>query len=285
MINSVLPLRTCSRSFKNARSYGKPCISLDLGTCLGPCAGQADRDGYFKVVHDVLDFLEGKDDALHKRLLAELEGAAERLDFEKASRLRKDLRSVTTIIEEQTRLRDAERLHNLLLVLPSADPACREVLIVFQGRRWAQLRATRVPAWEMAVNSDVDDDIVIASHPVGGDGEDALNDFSSRLERTLERSRTSERSELDHHAVDEANILNRWLFQHAGHPALISIPMTDDGVPDAHPAVLARQVLMLTDEALAELDMRRAAQQDEQADLVDASVAVGEKEGALIEVM
>jgi excinuclease UvrABC nuclease subunit len=285
VINSVLPLRTCTRSFKNARSYGKPCIALDLGTCLGPCTGQADRDAYHKIVHDVLAFLEGKDDALHNRLLGELEAAATRLDFEKAARLRKDLRSVMTIIDEQTRLRDAERLHNLLLVLPSADPECREVVVVLKGRRWAQLRATRVRDWESTVAAGSDDDNVIAYHPVGGVGEEALEDLAARLQRSLMRSRQGVPAELDHHAVDEANILNRWLFRHAGHPALIPIPMTDDGVPDANAAALARQVLMLTDETLAELDIRRAAVDDAGEGRQPVPDALLSQEGSLTEVL
>ena len=46
LINRIIPLRTCSRSFRDARSYGSPCLELDLGRCLGPCVGKADRDTY-----------------------------------------------------------------------------------------------------------------------------------------------------------------------------------------------------------------------------------------------
>ncbi|HET7093292.1 MAG TPA: exonuclease domain-containing protein, partial [Thermomicrobiales bacterium] len=46
LLNRIVPLRTCSRSFKNARSYGSPCLELDLGRCLGPCVGKADREIY-----------------------------------------------------------------------------------------------------------------------------------------------------------------------------------------------------------------------------------------------
>jgi len=260
VINSVLPLRTCTRTFKTPKSYGKPCIALDLGTCLGPCTGQASRDEYMRIVRDVLAFLEGRDDALHVRLLGELESAAERLDFEKAARLRRDLRSVTTIIDEQTRLREAERLHNLLLVLPSADPDCREVMVVVRGRRWAQVRTSRVPSWERETTPVSEGDRLMAIHPVGGEGDSVLRDLSARLERVLSRSKQAPPVELDHHAVDEASILNRWLFKHAGHPALIPMPMTDDGVTDGDPLVLARQVLTLTDRELAALDMRNPAQ-------------------------
>lgn len=262
VINSVLPLRTCTRTFKTPRSYGKPCIALDLGTCLGPCTGQADRDEYQRMVNDVLAFLEGKDDALHVRLLGELEKAATRLDFERAERLRKDIRSVTTIIDEQSRLHEAERLHNLLLVLPSADPDCREVMIVLKGRRWAQIRAKRVPAWERESVDIADGDVVIATTPARGEGENALHDLAARIEASLERAREAGDVELDHHGIDEVSILNRWLFKNAGHPAMIPFGMTDDGIPAGDPLLLARRALSLTDEVLATFDIRKAPSGD-----------------------
>jgi DNA polymerase III subunit epsilon len=256
VINSVLPLRTCTRSFKNARSYGKPCIQLDLGKCLGPCTGHAIGDDYRQMVTDVLHFLDGKDTVLHERLLGELESAAATLDFEKAARLRRDIQSVTTILDEQKRLREAETLHNLLLILPSADPDCREVLVVLHGRIWAQLRATRVPAWEGQPRDDRQDgDVVVSELPV--EMAASVSGFEDRLSRVLERSRSAAFPERDHQAVDEANILNRWLFRNEGHPAMIPLPMSDDGVPMPEALVLVRSVLALSDETLATLDIRR----------------------------
>lgn len=285
VINSVMPLRTCTRSFKTARSYGKPCIALDLGTCLGPCTGQADADEYRRVVEDVLHFLEGEDDALHKRLLSELEAAAERLDFEKAERIRKSIRSVTTILDEQTRLRDARRLHNLLLVLPSCDEDCREVMLVLRGQLWAQFRVRRFPAWEVETGmEDATGDTVLSSLATDDESDALVNDISQRLSAALERSRGVPYVNPDHHAVDEANILNRWLFRNAGHPALIEIPMTDDGVPAPDPRVLAMRALAVSDEALATLDIRKSAADDE-AVRVDAGAAPQAADDSVAEVM
>jgi hypothetical protein len=282
VINSVLPLRTCTRSFKNARSYGKPCIALDLGTCLGPCMGQASADEYRRIVEDVVRFLDGTDTVLHERLLGELEQAAMRLDFEKAASLRKNLRSVTAILNEQTRLREAEMLHNLLLVLPSADPGCREVLVVLHGRLWAQLRASRVPEWEgTLVEHASGEDRLVAEAPVAGEVH-PLTDLADRLGRILQRGRAGTLPERDHQAVDEANILNRWLFKHHGHPALVPIAMSDDGVPVGDPLALARAVLALDDETLAELDMRRAADTDAE-ETGDVAEFAPEPEDAIVD--
>ncbi|CAA9580300.1 MAG: Excinuclease ABC subunit C [uncultured Thermomicrobiales bacterium] len=231
LINGVIPLRTCSRSFKDARSYGSPCIQLDLGKCAGPCVGRADRETYRAMVHDVVRFLDGRDEVLYERLWGGLEDAAARLDFERAAKLRNDLRTVTQVVAAHRALREAAETQTLLLVLPAPDPAEREVVLVAGGRRWAQVRADR------------------------GDPPD----LAWRLARAWDRYRASGHPPLDHDTVDEANILNRWLYHNAGHPAIL--PLGDPapvGPEEWHG--LARRALALDDDALttavaaAELD-------------------------------
>ena len=61
LLNKHFQLRTCTRSFKTARSYGSPCLKLSLKQCLGPCAGKADRELYTERVRECVRFLEGDD--------------------------------------------------------------------------------------------------------------------------------------------------------------------------------------------------------------------------------
>ena len=221
LINRVVPLRTCSRSFKDARSYGSPCLELDLGRCLGPCVGRADRETYAGLVHDATRFLDGRDEALYEILWRGLEEAAEKLDFERAARLRQDLLQVTSVVGAQRRLREAAETQTLVLVLPSAAPGARELMLVVGGRLWAQLRA------------------------FPDDGEAGIAD---RL--GLAWGRLGERGALriDHDSLDETHILNRWLLQNSGHPAIFPIEP-----PPAQPAwrALVGRAFALSDEQLA----------------------------------
>jgi DNA polymerase III epsilon subunit family exonuclease len=230
VINQVVPLRTCPRSFRDARSYGSPCLQLDLGRCLGPCVGRADREQYAGMVHDVVAFLDGRDEVLHERLLRALEAAAERLDFEAAARLRNDLRDVNAVVGAQTRLREAAETHTLLLVLPSAEAGAREVLLVVAGRVWAWFRA----------------------------GFEEPADLAGRLARSWERLPAGGPPPVDHDSVDEANILNRWLYRNAGHPAILPLPRLPSS-PD-WPAFSAT-ALALTDDELAR-DLHEALDED-----------------------
>jgi hypothetical protein len=195
------------------------------------------------LAREVVSFLDGRDDVLYERLWAGLESAAERLDFERAGKLRRDLQSVLGIVDHQKRLREASELHNLLVVLPSADVACREVLLVLGGRRWAQIRASRAPALDRlsvaGAHGDEDRPLADVSVPV--------RDLADRLANAWERYTATRLAPVDHHGVDETSILNRWLFRQAGHPALIPLP--DPAAQEDAPywAELAASVLGLSD--------------------------------------
>ena len=211
VLNKILPLRTCTRSFKTAKSYGNPCIQLDLGRCAGPCTGQADRDAYLAVVRDAVAFLDGRESGIYERLWAELEKSAERLDFERADRLRRDLHLVHGIVESHKRLRIATEHHHYLVVLPSGDAECRELLLVLHGRIWKQTRVRR----------DLD---------ANGIAEEA-----ERLAASCARGIAQGASGTSVYATDESHILNRWLSRNSDHPAIQpieieTVPGTDEWV-------------------------------------------------------
>jgi DNA polymerase III epsilon subunit family exonuclease len=219
LINRVVPLRTCTRSFRDARSYGSPCIQLDIGQCLGPCVGRANRDEYMALVRRVVAYVDGQDDALHDMLWQGLENAAAALDFERAGRLRRDLNASLSLTAVQRRMRESTEAHWGLLVTRSPEPGCREVMLVVQGRVWAQVRT---------------------SHRA------SAADLADRLATSWDRFRASGLRPLDHDSVDDLHILSSWLARHEGFPALI--PLDDRQEPGW--ADLAARALALSNDDL-----------------------------------
>jgi DNA polymerase III subunit epsilon len=215
LINRVVPLRTCTRSFRDARSYGAPCLQLDLGRCLGPCVGQADRDQYISLVRSVVDYVDGRDQSLHELLWSGLEDAAAALDFERASRLRRDLQASLTLTAAQRRLRESTETNWVLLVMAAAETEHRELMVILRGRRWAQLR------------------VHDSSCPA---------ELASRLEECWGRFRAIGIGEPDHDSVDDMHILGSWLARHEGHPAILVI-QDRTGTPDWQ--VMAKRALGL----------------------------------------
>ena len=220
LINRIVPLRTCTRSFRDARSYGSPCLQLDLGRCLGPCVGKADRDAYMALVHKVVDYVDGRDQALHEVLWTGLEDAAAALDFERASRLRRELQASLSLTTAQRRLRESTETNWVVLVTPAAETGCREVMVVLRGRLWAQIRvAEDAPAAELA----------------------------ARLGQSWERFVARGIGEPDHDSVDDMHILGSWLARHEGHPGILAIEHRE-GTPDW--SMMAGRVLALRPEQL-----------------------------------
>ena len=196
LINRVVPLRTCTRSFRDARSYGSPCLQLDLGRCLGPCVGRADRDQYMSLVRSVVDYVDGRDQALHEVLWSGLEEAAAALDFERASRLRRDLQSSLSLTAAQRRLRESTESNWLVLVTPGAVPGVREVLLILRGRLWAKF---------------------------GVEESSPPEELAARLAQSWVRFTDVGIGDPDHDSVDDMHILGSWLGRHEGHPAILPI--------------------------------------------------------------
>ena len=245
-LNDVLPLRTCSRTFRDAKSYGSPCIQLDLHKCLGPCTGKVPPAEYRSLANDVVTFLEGDESVLFDRLQAGLVAAADRLDFERAAKIRNSIASAHQVVEVQRQMNDATIHHTLLVVQPSAagDDAI-EIIVVCEGRRWAQVTASpRDPS-----------------------------DATHRLARAWGRYRQHGVPPLDNSAVDETAILNRWIHQRPGHAALLPIAATmDDRIPDEIDWLnVANRALALDRDALVAAPIMPAETADGSAGAGDAA--------------
>lgn len=196
LINDILPLRTCRRSFKDARSLGSPCIELSLHRCLGPCVGQADRERYREHVNLVLAFFSGDRQALLAHLHEKLTETARTQQFERAAKLRDQISRLERVALEQSQLDGAAANPHALLVLPGAEAGVREVWYLLLGQRWAQLS---VPA---AMNA---------------------RELADRLRPIRQRALAAERGIVPHHhSVDETAIIQRWVQRSAGHPAYIA---------------------------------------------------------------
>jgi len=91
----VFPVRTCSAGvFKRAGQVGRPCLLGYIDKCSAPCVGRVDAQRHREIAEDFCDFMAGETGRFLGRLTAEMKEAASELDFERAARLRDELRRV-----------------------------------------------------------------------------------------------------------------------------------------------------------------------------------------------
>ncbi len=94
-LQKLFLLRSCNDSFFERRD--RPCLLYQIKRCSAPCVGRIDKAGYDELLREAKLFLSGKSDSVQKKIEAQMQQAADDLDFETAAMLRDRLRAATFI--------------------------------------------------------------------------------------------------------------------------------------------------------------------------------------------
>ena len=98
-VQHVFPLRSCrNRDFK---LRGRPCLEHQMGRCFAPCKGLIDEASYRKLVENTVSFLQGRRRSLVTEIKAQMEEAAQNLNFEEAALLRDRIGALEHALEKQ----------------------------------------------------------------------------------------------------------------------------------------------------------------------------------------
>src|ERR1022692_1394638 len=98
----VFPVRTCSAGvFKRAGQIGRPCLLGYIGKCSAPCVGRVSAEEHMLLAEEFCDFMAGQTARFIRRLEAEMREAAAAEEFERAARLRDDIKALQRALEKQ----------------------------------------------------------------------------------------------------------------------------------------------------------------------------------------
>lgn len=133
LLKRLFPYRACDIEITGQAA--RPCLYYHIGRCVGPCIGAVTADEYRAVIENVVLFLEGRADDVIRRLRQEMEAAAERLEFERAARLRDELRAIEHVLQQQKVVTGTDESFDVLAVAQSAGgDACVQVGFVRNGK-------------------------------------------------------------------------------------------------------------------------------------------------------
>lgn len=96
LLRGMFPIRKC-----RTMNPDRPCLQYHIKRCLAPCAGYISKEAYRRMVDNICLVLDGKTADLKHSLKAQMQQAAETLDFENAARLRDQLQAVERLDEQQ----------------------------------------------------------------------------------------------------------------------------------------------------------------------------------------
>jgi excinuclease ABC subunit C len=212
-LSDALRLRTCETSGA-CLSAQRPCLRLDFGRCEAPCTRAVDQERYRRAIEEACRLFEGQSDHLLELLQAQLEQAAERLQFEMAARLRDALQDIRRLVGKQQALLSAVQNLNLIALCPARRPQAVELFLFSAGRLLDQREVDRAAL----------------AHPR------TLRPLVAALLERYESSQTTTGSRVEQEVVDQIQIVSDWLRRRSGEGRHLVLPRQFEG------ADLAREV-------------------------------------------
>ena len=100
-VRSALGLPSCRRVFPREIGKGRPCLNHHMGKCKAVCAGNVSAEEYKALIETACAIFEGKAEGLIARLRDEMEVASERLEFERAAKLRDEMLAIERLCVKQ----------------------------------------------------------------------------------------------------------------------------------------------------------------------------------------
>jgi excinuclease ABC subunit C len=107
IIRRSFPYRSCKRLPKKA------CIYYRLNLSPAPCAGKISKEEYAKTIDDISMILEGKSDALVKKLSQEMNRRSKEFNFEEAAKIRDQINALSVISQSRKDISSADELEDL----------------------------------------------------------------------------------------------------------------------------------------------------------------------------
>ena len=127
-------LRSCSDSVYEART--RPCMLHQIRRCAAPCVGLVSLEDYEQLVGEAEAFLKGKSRLVMERISAEMQAAADELEFERAARLRDRIRALSSVAQETQVNPETVDEADVFALFAEGGQACVQVFFFRAGQNW-----------------------------------------------------------------------------------------------------------------------------------------------------
>ncbi len=154
-LQKLFLLRSCNDSFFARRD--RPCLLYQIKRCSAPCVDRITAPDYAELVEDAKAFLSGKSTAVQTKLAAQMEAAAEGLDFESAAIMRDRLKALTFIQGSQAINAEGVGDADIFALAAKSGVMCIQAFFIRGGQNWGHRSFFPVHT------ADVPEDEVLAS--------------------------------------------------------------------------------------------------------------------------
>jgi excinuclease ABC subunit C len=130
-LRRIFPYRTCSDDiFKR----GRVCLDYHIKRCSGPCEGLIGSEEYHGNLEQIGVFMEGRSEELARAIRRDMQEASDKLEFERAARLRDRGIALDQVAQRQRVLSQAARDQDVVALARDGGGAVVVVLTVRRGQ-------------------------------------------------------------------------------------------------------------------------------------------------------
>jgi excinuclease ABC subunit C len=249
----VFPVRTCSTGvFKRAGQIGRPCLLGYIGKCSAPCVKRISKEEHRELAEDFCDFMSGQTSRFTRKLTADMKRASDEEEYERAARLRDDIKALERALEKQAVVLGDGTDCDVIALAEDQLEAAVQIFYVRGGR----IRGQR--GWVLEKVEETTTSILV-EHFLGQFYGDGTSPDSNGIPREV----------LVPELPPEAEAMTQWLSDRRGGPVQLRVPQRGDK------KTLAETVARNASQALALHKLRRAS------DLTTRSKALHEIQEAL----
>jgi excinuclease ABC subunit C len=200
LLNKLFPFRTCPREITG--DDARPCLQYHIKRCLGPCIGATSPEEYRGMIDRMCRFLGGRYEEVVSELQTKMEQAADHLQFERAAYFRDQIRTVEKIMERQRVFGATNQDVDLIAFARDNGNTCVQIFFVRGGRM-----------------------VERASFPlVNTQDESSQTILTAFLKQFYDRAAQVPPEILIPNELDEASVIEEWLYRTRGTTVTIRVP-------------------------------------------------------------
>jgi excinuclease ABC subunit C len=200
VLRKAFPYLTCNREITGEDE--RACLYYDIKLCSGPCIGAASQDEYRAMIQGLMDFLQGRSDAIMEQIRERMQAASKRLEFERAARLRDQLQAMEQIVQRQKVVSAVDVNQDVIAFAREENDACVQIFFIRSGK------------------------IIGREHYVleGTAEEEGAEIVSGFVKQFYDKAAEIPPEVLLPHEVEEAQIIESWLRDKRGHKVALRVP-------------------------------------------------------------
>lgn len=200
VLRKAFPFLTCDRNITGQDE--RACLYYDIKLCNGPCIGAVNQQEYRATIQSLMDFLQGKSDAILEKLRLRMQEASEQMAYEQAARYRDQLNAVEQVVQNQRIVSTMDTNQDVIAFAREDNDACVQIFLIRSGK------------------------IVGREHYVleGTAEEDPQEIVGEFLKQFYDQAAEVPAEVLLPHEVEEAQIIEHWLQNKRGHKVALKVP-------------------------------------------------------------